>query len=64
MSHYTGVTVLVRFSFVYCFCLLFVCLLVSVLFVCFAVYMSSLSACVHNLDWYLRFVYRLMAKIQ
>ena len=43
---------LVRFSFVCCFCLLFVCWYLSCLSVCFAVCMSYLSVCVHNLVLY------------
>ena len=53
-SHYPGVTVLVRFSFLLLlllFCL-FVCWYLSCLSVCFAVCMSYLSACVHNLVLY------------
>ena len=69
MSHYPGVTVLVCFSFVYHFCLLFVCWYLPFLSVCFAVCMSYLSVCVHNLVLYLRFVHNIyiygpMAKIQ
>ena len=65
MSHYPGVTALVGFSFVYCFCL-FVCLLVDICIVCLCVllFLSYLSVCVHNLVLYLRFVYGPMAKIQ
>ena len=55
MSHYSGVTVLVRFLLFIVFVCLFVCLYLSCLSVCFAVCMSYLSVFVHNLVLYLRF---------
>ena len=52
MSHYPGVTVLVRFLLFNVFVCLFVCWYLSCLSVCIAVCMSYLSMCVHNFVLY------------